>query len=191
MEGDSYKSLKPLKNKRNSIMTIVDIPVTPVPHAEAARQLLENLRTMQTTIDGFGFPSPDRQSRPRNYRLLPDGLFSSLAVALETSPPWAAGIDLTPGEIRDMLRYGEAYLPVADELERFARGIRRLVAARRATVGRKAASAYQVAKGLNLLDDDVLVPEVESMKRAIKDRRRRKDSTPQPDPSIKSPSSSP
>lgn len=158
-------------------MTIVE---TPVSHTEAARQLLANLRSMQATIDGFAFPSSplDPQSRPRNFRLLPDGLFASLAVALETSPPWAAGIELTPAEIRDMLRYGEAYLPVADELERFARGIRYLVGMRRAKVGRKAASAYQIAKGLNLLGDiALLVPEVESMKRAIKDRRRRKDST--------------
>jgi len=175
-------------------MTIVETPETPIPHAEAARQLLENLRSMQATIDGFGIPPAplDRQSRPRNFRLLPDGLFASLAVALETSPPWAAGIELTPAEIRDMLRYGEAYLPVADELERFARGIRHLVATRRAKVGRKAASAYQIAKGLNLLADvALLVPEVESMKRAITDRRRRKDSATLPKPGPKSSSGSP
>lgn len=167
---------------------------TPVSHAEATRQLLETLRSMQATIDGFAFPSTplDRQSRPRNFRLLPDGLFASLAVALETSQPFAAATELTPGEIHDMFRYGEAYLPVADELERFARGIRHLVATRRAKVGRKAASAYQVAKGMNLLADDaLLVPEAESMKRAITDRRRRKDSATQPKPGPKSSSGSP
>jgi hypothetical protein len=161
-------------------MTNVETPETPIPHAEAARQLLENLRTMQATIDGFGIPPAplDRQSRPRGHRLLPDGMFASLAVALEASQQFAAATDLMPGEIRDMLRYGEAYLPVADELERFARGIRYLVGMRRAKVGRKASSAYRVGQAMNLLADDaLLVPEVESMKRAIKDRRRRKDST--------------
>jgi len=163
-------------------MTNVD---TPVPHTEAARQLLENLRAMQATIDGFGIPPAplDRQSRPRGHRLLPDGMFASLAVALEASQPFAAATDLTPGEIRDMLRYGEAYLPVADELERFARGIRYLVGMRRSKVGRKASSAYRVGQAMNLLADDaLLVPEVESMKRAIKDRRRRKDSTTPSEP---------
>ena len=175
-------------------MTIVETPVTPVPHAEAARQLLETLRSMQGSIDGFTIPPTplDRQARPRGHRLLPDGMFASLTVALESSQQFAAATDLTSGEIHDMLRYGEAYLPFADELERFARGIRYLVAMRRAKVGRKAASAYRIGQAMNLLTDDALaVPEVESMKRAIKDRRRRKDSTPQPVPSTQSPGKSP
>ncbi|HEV7240912.1 MAG TPA: hypothetical protein VGQ36_16860 [Thermoanaerobaculia bacterium] len=172
-------------------MSTTEVPVS---HVEAALRLLENLRTMQSSIDGFIIPpSPlDRQSRPRGHMLLPNDFFVSLAVALESSPQFAASlqaamISLTPAEIRDMLRYGEAYLPVADELERFARGIRHTVRIRRAKIGRVAASAYRVAKGLNLLVDVSLpVPEVESMKRAF-GTRRRKAAEPVPVPVKASP----
>jgi len=158
---------------------------TPISHAEAALQLLANLRSMQSSIGGFVIPPTplDRQARPRNHRMLPDRFFESLAVALDSSTPFASMVKLTPAEIRDMLRHGEAYLPVADELERFARGIRHMVAMRRATVGRVASSAYRIAQGLNLLVDVSLpVPEVESMKRAIVERRRRGATTPAPEP---------
>ena len=104
-----------------------------------------------------------------------------MAVALDSSPRFGSTTTLTPSEIRDMLRYGEAYLPVAEELERFARGIRYGVAVRRAKVGRLASAAYHVAKGLNLLVDvDLPVPEVEAMKRAIVDRRRKGAQAPPP-----------
>lgn len=92
----------------------------------------------------------------------------------------AAGVSLTATDIRDMLRHGEAYLPVADELERFARGIRHTVGLSRAKVGRVAGSAYTIAKGLNLLVDVSLpVPEIDSMKRAF-GRRRKAEPAPPP-----------
>ena len=165
--------------------TEVEVPVS---HAEAARLLSESLRAMQSTIDGFVLPpSPlDAQSRLRGHLALPDAFFVELAVALESSELFAAAlkaasIQLTPAEIRDMLRYGEAYLPFADALERFARGIRHTVLARRAKVGRVASSAYRIAQGMNLLADVSLpVPQAESMKRAFGKRRRKPVSQPAP-----------
>ena len=169
-------------------MSVTEVPVS---HAEAARQLTESLRAMQSTIDGFVLPpSPlDAKSRLGGHRLLPDAFFVELAVALESSEQFVAAlkavsIQLTPAEIRDMLRYGEAYLPFADALERFARGIRHTVFARRAKVGRVASSAYRIAQGMNLLVDVSLpVPQAESMKRAFK-RRRKPVSEPAPVPPV-------
>ena len=95
----------------------------------------------------------------------------------------AASIQLRPAEIRDMLRYGEAYLPFADALERFTRGIRHTVFSRRAKVGRVASSAYRIAQGMNLLVDVSLpVPQAQSMKRAFGTRRRKPASEPAPVP---------
>jgi len=152
----------------------------PVSHAEAARRLIESLQAMQSTIEGFVIPPQplDAQSRLRGHRLFPDAFFVELAVAMESSEPFvgalkASSVQLTPAEIRDMLRYGEAYLPFADALERFARGIRHTVFARRAKVGRVASSAYRIAQGMNLLVDVSLpVPQAESMKRAFGSRRK-------------------
>ena|SRR5689334_4941762 len=160
----------------------------PVPHAEAARRLIESLRTMQSTIEGFAIPPKpvDAQSRRlRGHQAFPDAFFVELAVAMESSEPFAsalkaASIQLTPAEVRDMLRYGEAYLPFADALERFARGVRHTVFSRRAKVGRVASSAYRIAQGMNLLVDVSLpVPQAESMKRAVTPRRK---PVPEPGP---------
>jgi len=164
--------------------------VVPVSHAEAARLLSESLRAMQSTIEGFVLPPQplDAQSRLRGHRLLPDAFFLELAVAIESSEAFvkaleAASLQLTPAEIRDMLRYAEAYLPFADALERFARGVRHTVFARRASVGRKASSAYRIAQGMNLLVDvSVPVPQAESMKRAFGNRRRKPAPVPEPVP---------
>jgi hypothetical protein len=168
-------------------VTPIDVPVS---HAEAARQLSESLRAMQSTIEGFVLPPQplDAQSRLRGHRSLPDAFFLELAVAMESSVAFvnalaAASLQLTPAEIRDMLRYGEAYLPFADALERFARGVRHTVFARRASVGRKASSAYRIAQGMNLLVDVSLpVPQAESMKRAFATRTRRRKPAPVPEP---------
>jgi hypothetical protein len=164
--------------------------VVPVSHAEAARQLSESLRAMQSTIEGFVLPPQplDAQSRLRGHRTLPDAFFLELAVAIESSEAFvkaleAASLPLTPAEIREMLRYAEAYLPFADALERFARGVRHTVAARRANVGRKASSAYRIAQGMNLLVDVSLpVPQAESMKRAFGTRRKKPAPVPSPVP---------
>ena len=161
-------------------MSIIEVPVS---HHEAARKLVESLRLLQGGISGFTIPPNPLEPpvRPRGHRLLPDRFFESLAVGLDSSSQFASASPITAVEIRDMLRYGEAYLPVADELERFARGIRYGVATLRAKVGRQAAVAYRIAQGLNLLVDvDLPVPEVDSMKRAIVERRR-KPAPPAPD----------
>ena len=170
-------------------MSIAEAEV-PVSHAEAARQLIESLRAMQSTVDGFVIPPQplDAKSRTSGHRLFPDEFFVQLAVALESSESLAgalkaASIELTPAAIRDMLRYGEAYLPFADALERFARGVRHAVFSRRSKVGRVASSAYRIAQGMNqVVDVSLPVPQAESMKRAFGTRRRKPVSQPAPVP---------
>lgn len=170
-------------------MSVIDVPVA---HTEKAFRQLEALRTMQGTIDGFVMPPTpmDSRSRPRGHSLYPTEFFVALAVALESSPQLvaalqAAGIQLTAADIRDMLRFGEAYLPVADEHERIARAIRHTVALRRAKVGRVAASAYRVIQAMNLLEDaSIPIPEMDTMRRAFPASRRRKPAEPV-DPAVK------
>ncbi len=157
------------------------------PYTEAALRLIQRLRAMQREIDEFALPSTatGRYSRPSGPARYPDAFFAGLAVALEASSRFAsaieeAGVQLTAADIRDMLLYDEAYLPVAEEAERFARGIRYTINLRREKIGRLAARAYAVAKALNLLTDAEVsqpVPEVEAMKRAF-GRRRRKAAAP-------------
>jgi hypothetical protein len=173
-------------------MSATEVAEVPVSHAEAARKLIESLRAIQSTIDGFVLPPQplDAQSRLGGHQRFPDTFFVEVAVAMESSEPFAAAlkaasVQLTPAEIRDMLRYGEAYLPFADALERFARGIRHTVFSRRAKVGRASASAYRIAQGMNLLVDvSMPVPQAESMKRAATTRRRKPAPQPAPVPPV-------
>ena len=160
---------------------------SPITHNEAAFRLRASLRTLQGTIDGFVMPPTplDRQSQLAAQRgKFPDAFFLALAIAIESSTQLAEvikarAIALTPDDIRDMLRYGEAYLPLAVELERFARAIRYTVGLRRSKVGVAASAVYTIAKGLNLLGDLSLpVPEVDSMRRAFGTRRRKAAQAP-------------
>lgn len=133
-------------------------------------------RAMQASIDGYVLL--DRYSR-HSGRAFPRAFFLALAVALETSPQLVAAlqgarISFTADDIRDMLRYAEAYLPLADELDRFARAIRHSVGLRRAKIGLVATSAYRIAQGLNrLVEVPLPVPEVDAMKCALTWRRRK------------------
>ena len=169
-------------------MSVTEVSIS---HSEAAQHLLESLRTMQDSIDGFVMPPfpMDSRSRPRGHSRLTPQFFVALAVALEQSPQLvaalqAAGIQLTAADIRDMLRHGEAYQTVADELERFARALRHTVSLRRASVGRLAVSAYAFAKAMNLLVDvSIPVPETDTMRRSFPASRRRKPV--EADPAVK------
>lgn len=166
-------------------VTPVEVPNS---HAEAARRLAENLQAMQGSIEGFAIPPTPLDQRLRSHSAFPDAMFNELAVAIESSEAFAsalkaASIDLTPAEIRDMLRYGDAYLPVADTLERFARGVRHAVYSRRSKIGRAASAAYRIAQSMNLIVDSSLpVPQTESIKRAFTNRRRKPATQPAPAP---------
>jgi hypothetical protein len=57
-----------------------------------------------------------------------------------------------------MRDHGEAFLPVAVEAERFARGVRRAVAIKRGNVGKLAIDAYRLGQAMNLALDAGLMP---------------------------------
>jgi len=151
------------------------------PYTGAALRMIQRLRAMHDEIEDFDLPPTplNRHTRPSGPARYPNSFFDALASALETSRPLAAALEaaaipLTPAAIRDMLRYDESYQLVAEEAERFARGVRYTISRRREKIGRLAAAAYAMAKGMNLhLDMSQPVPEVEAMRRAFGPRRRK------------------
>jgi len=152
----------------------IEVPISPL---EVARALSEKLQAaLQSSIPGFTvLPEPlNRRDRPRGHRNLPDRFFEALAVAIEKSPEFAGAVRVTSAQIREMLQFCAAFLALANDLERFARGIRYLVGTRRANVGRLASSAYRIAKAMNVLVNlGPPVPQVTEMQEAIKERRRK------------------
>jgi len=147
---------------------------TPMSHKQVAEELIVRIRSLSQSVPNFQLPSLplDRYARPRGQRILPDSFFVPLERALVRSPRFADVVAIKPFDIQDMMEYGAAYLPVAVEAERFARGIRYSVGAKRGEVGKLGVEAYRVARSMNLaLDLGLLVPEVEEMKVSITRRR--------------------
>ena len=174
------------KRKEVKNMTVIE---TPVAHAKAAEELVQKIRSLQPLVPGFELVSPplDRFQRPRGYRALKDSFFLPLELALTRSSRFAESVAITPTMIRDMLDHGAAYLPVAMEAERFARGIRHAVGVRRGNVGKLAIEAYRLAKAMNLaLGLGLLVPEVEEIKASLPARRRVAGTVVVPEPTASS-----
>ena len=153
-------------------MTVIE---TPVSHAKAAEELVQKIRALQVLVPGFELVSPplDRLQRPRQHRTLSDSFFLPLELALTRVPRFAESVTITPQLIRDMLDHGAAFLPVAVEAERFARGVRRAVFMKRGNVGKLAVDAYRLAQAMNMaLEGGLIVPEVEDIKASFPARRR-------------------
>ena len=156
-------------------MTVIE---TPVSHAAVAQELVQKIRALQALVPGFELLSLplDRFQRPRGHRILPDSFFAPLELALTREPRFADSVAITPHLIRDMRDHGEAFLPVAVEAERFARGIRRSVAMKRGNVGKLAVDAYRLGQAMNLAG--LIVPEVEDIKASLTRRRAAPAATP-------------
>jgi len=114
------------------------------------------------------------EQQQRGCRAAPkaNSFFSPLELALTREPRFVESVAITPFLIRDMRDHGDAFLPVAVEAERFARGIRRAVAIKRGNVGKLAIDAYRLGQAMNLaLDAGLIVPEVEDIKASLVRRR--------------------
>jgi len=165
-------------------MTLADIFTRPF---EVAKELAARLQQWQSEIPGFAIPpeSLPRWQRLGGYRTLPNRFFHAVARALESSAELRAVARVTATEIRQMLDLSSALESLAYDFERFARGIRYLAATHRASVGRRAVSAYRVAQGLNIVVSlDQPVPEAASMKQALTPRRRRRRKASSPSETI-------
>ena len=168
-------------------MTVIE---TPVSHATAAEELVQKIRSLQALVPGFELllAPLDRFQRPRGHRALPDSFFLPLELALTRVPRFAESVAITPQLIRDMLDHGAAFLPVAVEAERFARGIRRAVALKRGNVGKLAVDAYRLAQAMNVaIEGGLIVPEVEDIKASFPARRRAAGPTAAPAPPVATP----
>ena len=166
-------------------MTVIE---TPVSHATAAQELVQKIRSLQPLVPGFELLSTplDRFQRPRGHQSLPDSFFAPLELALTREPRFAQSVAITPVAIRDMLDHGAAFLPVAVEAERFARGVRRAVFLKRGNVGKLAVDAYRLAQAMNVaLDIGLVVPEVEDIRASFPARRRAPAPAPKTDPGTK------
>jgi len=155
-------------------MTIVDIPETPMSHAEAAQQRLQELRRWRELIPHFVTPaSPDEMQRLSSAASVsPEFIeLTNVAVANQTALVRTDGV--TPAEVRDLVSYADAYGPLADELEAVAQFIRHSTMTARNIAGTEALTRYALAQRLaKQRKTAYLAPHVADMRRALGRGRR-------------------
>jgi len=150
-------------------MSTVEPTGTPISHAEAAQQRVQELRRWRELIPHFVMPASIDATR----RLIPAASVSPefielTNVAVANQPALVRNEGITPAEIRDLVSYADAYGPLADELEASAQFIRHSVTAARNIAGSEALTRYALAQRLaKQRRTAYLAPYVADMRRAL------------------------
>jgi len=150
-------------------MSTVEPTGTPISHAEAAQQRVEELRRWREIIPHFVLPASKDETRRLSSAASVSPEFVELTnVAITNQPALARNEGPTPAEVRDLVSYADAYDPLADELEALAHFVRHSVKAARHIVGSEALATYAHARRLTKLRRAAhLAPYVADMRRAL------------------------
>lgn len=152
--------------------TEVNVGVSDVqnnPHYAAAQERIQELRRMRELVPHFAIPASARDSkRLNNAASVPPQFVELTAVAMTHQNTLVRGDSIPPAEIRDLMSYGDAYAPLADELEALAQFIRHSVAAARHAAGTEALTTYALVRRLAKQPKNAgLAPYVTDMRRAL------------------------
>jgi hypothetical protein len=162
--------------------TIPDVPTNPSPRAEAARQMIPQIRAIVESLDSFVHLSPGERLRLNTAANVPNRFLEAVAGNIETSDRLAANARLAPATVRETVVYSQAMLSLADEMDKLTRGVRDTVKAVRAGVATEALRVFGVAQKMNRRGDrEELIPSLEQMSRAL-NRGRKKPGAKAPEP---------
>jgi hypothetical protein len=156
-------------------MTVIDTNIPNLTAEEAARDLLQRIRTMRE----LAITQPLAQAKDR-VRLnatagLPDELIEGVAYALETDTRLASASEVPPDPLRKAVAFSRAFRPLLEELRLVTRELSYEIAFRRADAGKQVLKVYRLAQGLVRPEDRaLLVPHLESMKRHFARSKARK-----------------
>jgi hypothetical protein len=151
----------------------VEIPASS--YSDGAQAFVDQLRRMRETIPHFAIPTLKSGRQTLNsLASLPAPFIELTAMARTNSVSLVRGGATTPAETRDLMAYGDAYNPVADELEAMAQFIRYSIAAAKAKAGVEALTTYALARRLARRPEHAdLAPHVADMRRALGNRGKR------------------
>jgi len=155
-------------------MTTVDITETPMSHADAAQQRMEELHRWRERIPNFVMPESTGETQRLSSAASVSPEFIELTnVAVANESALVINDGRTPAQVRDLLRYADAYSPLADELEAVAQFIRHSAMAARNLAGTEALTRYALAQRLAKQRKTAhLAPHVADMRRALGRGRR-------------------
>ena len=141
----------------------------PTSHTTAAQSLIERIRAMREEVPNFVFPtSKDERKRLSRAASVPPEFVELTAVAVTNSKALVRGGGADPAQTRNQMNMGDAFLPVADELEALALFIRHSAMAAKNKAGSDALTTYELAKRLAKHPETAdLAPHVADMRRAL------------------------
>jgi hypothetical protein len=153
-------------------------------HTEAAKARGAELDAMRLAIPNFVFPTTKGGTRQlTNAASLPPQFIELTAWAVTKKPILVRNGAVDPEETRGLMSYGEAYGPLADDLEELAQFIRHSIAAAKHRAGTEALTTYALAQRLAKRPESAdLAALVEDMRRALGGRGKRKAAPVTPDP---------
>jgi hypothetical protein len=141
----------------------------PGAHAETAQLRLEELHKWREQIPHFAIPETSDAARRLSGAASVSPIFielTNVAVANQTALVRAEGAP--PAEVRNLVAYSHAYVPLADELEAMAQFVRYSTTAARSLAGTEALTTYALAQRLSKQKRYAhLKPHVADMRRAL------------------------
>ena len=150
-------------------------------HAEAAQQRVEELRKWREQIPRFAIPETTDAARKLSAAASVPPVFIELTnVAVANQSALVRNDGAPPAEVRDLVSYADAYVPLADELEALAQFIRYSTTAARNQAGTEALTTYSLAQRLAKQKRYAhLKPHVADMRRALgRQRKLKPEDTP-------------
>jgi hypothetical protein len=161
-----------MSTNENGVSTTVSTDPPAIPagnHAETAQERILELQRWREQIPRFVIPAASDATRRLNSVASVSPVFVELTnVALANQPVLVRTEGATPGQVRDLVSYADAYSPVADELEALAHFVRYSVTVARNVAGNEALTTYSLAQRLAKLPQNAhLKPHVADMRRAL------------------------
>jgi hypothetical protein len=138
-------------------------------HADAVQQRVLELQRWREQIPRFSIPAAsDATRRLVSAASVPAPFIELTNVAVMNQPALERTEGVKPAQVRDLMRYADAYGPLADELETLAQFIRYSVTAARYAVGHEALTTYALAQRAAKLPQNAhLKPLVADLRRAL------------------------
>ena len=144
------------------------------PHAETAQLRIEELRRWRDQIPRFAIPeTPDARRKLATAASVSPVFIELTNVAVANQTALVRVDGAPPAEVRDLVSYSDAYVPLADELEALAQFIRYSTTAARNLAGTEALTTYSLAQRLaKQRRYAYLRPHVADMRRALGKQRK-------------------
>ncbi len=159
----------------------------PMPHAEAARALLEKIRALQAEVPRLTPVAPETIRRLVATARMTDVGIEAATVAIERSLRLSIAANADAATVRDAYSYALAYGPIVQELLALARTIAHTVRVERAFAGAAALDIYAMADRMSKQADGAeFVPFVEDIRKMLKKKGRKTNSSPDSDPLVPS-----